>query len=347
MEAGKSSSVVKWVGLLTAILALFTGIRQVVKMVSDRAEAARKVDALLASEELQLQGRDYRLAWRSLEQAAQIDSDSVKVQAAQEKLAMEWLENISKPENEKFSDITEKLEPILVRGVTASKSGPRKADLLAHIGWSYFLRTRDGALDLDPAGKYASAVQEDKTNPFAQAMWGHWILWNGGKLDDAEQHFASALTSNREGDYIRNLQLSALFNCHKDECEEEVIRVVTDMRKARRTVNSDTQNRIFSTYYSRLLLDRADSSSFVNAVPPAEHLATFHWLFDKADLDESKSTLRTYYVAALQEAAGQHDDALAGFRVIHTQVAGHSGSLKDAADAGIQRLSHSQPVGKR
>ena len=179
---------------------------------------------------MELKGQDYWSAWRILEQASAIDADSAKVHAAQEALAMEWLENIRLRQDEKFSDIAEKLEPILSRGAASEKSASREADLLAHIGWSHFLRSRDGRGGLDPVASYAEAVQKDANNPFAQAMWGHWILWNHGDLADAEHHFALALASHRRQDYVRQLQLSALMNIHDDLEEEEVIRVANSMR---------------------------------------------------------------------------------------------------------------------
>ncbi len=342
MKAGKSSKVWKWIGYATAVLSLIAGIRQLGKMISDRAQAHRRIEILLSSEGVQLQGRDYWSAWRSLEQASQIDPDSTKVHAAQETLAMEWLENVRLQENEKFSDIAEKLEPVLTRGVASSKPGPKQADLLAHIGWTYFLRSREGRLGVDPAEVYAKAVGEDPTNPYAQAMWGHWILWNHGKLSDAAPRFASALATNRQGDYVRRLQLSALFNCRSDECEEEIVRVATAMRKEQRSVGPEARSQIFSMYYQRFIPPGPATAPLVNAVPPLEHIATFRWLFDSLDLDESKSLLRTYCLAVLLEAAGQNAEALANYRLLRTQLARQRGPVWDAAGTGIQRLSRTK-----
>jgi hypothetical protein len=339
MASGKSSTIMKWVGYTTAILSLIAGLLQIGKMVSGRLEAGRKIDALLLSEEVELKGQDYWSAWRSLEQASQIDPDSAKVHAAQEALAMEWLENIRVREDEKFSDIAEKLEPVLTRAATSEKSASRQADLLAHVGWSYFLRSREGRGGLDPAGPYAEAAQKDANNPYAQAMWGHWILWNRGDLTDAERHFTLALASHRQRDYVRQLQLSALMNVHNDQDDEEVVRVANAMRMGQEPVNQDMRSRIFSLYYARLLPPNASTAAFINAVAPPDHLATFQWLFEKDNFDESGTNLRSYYLCALQEAAGRREDALAGYKLLKGKIAGRSGSLLDAADAGIKRLS--------
>jgi hypothetical protein len=170
-------------------------------------------------------------------------------------------------------------------------------------------------------------------------MWGHWMLWNHGNLADAERHFNLALTSHRQQDYVRQLQLSALMNVHDDREEEEVVRVANAMRMGQEPMSKDMRSRIFSLYYVRLLPPGASAAAFLNAVAPADHLATFQWLFDKSELDESGTELRSYYLSALQEAAGRRDDALAGYQLLQRRLAGRSGSLLNAVDAGIKRLS--------
>ena len=339
MKTIKFSTVLKWVGSLTAILSLFFGVRQLVKIVSDRVETNRKIDALLKSEDVELKVRDYTAAWRSLEQASQIGPDSAKVHLAQENLAMAWLEDVHLREGEKWSDISEKVEPVLSRGVASTKDSQRSADLLAHIGWAYFLRSRDGVFGLDPAGAYSKAAAQDKNNPYAEAMWGHWILWNHGKLSDASQHFSAALVSGRQHDFVRTLQFAALENCANGSCDAEIIRVANDIRKEKGTIDADTVHRIYSNYYGRVFSPNPLSNQFLNAIPPGEHLATFHWLFDGLDFDQSESLLRSGYLATLEEASGQREEALANYRRLRAKVPVHSGPLSDAIDGGIKRLS--------
>jgi tetratricopeptide (TPR) repeat protein len=335
----KFSTVLKWVGSLTAILSLFFGVRQIVKLVSDRIESNRQIDFLLKSQDVELKVRDYAAAWRSLEQASQVDLNSAKVHLAQENLAMAWLEDVHLREGEKFSDISEKLEPVLSRGISSTKDSQRSADLLAHIGWAYFLRSRDGVFGLDPVSAYSKAAAQDKNNPYAEAMWGHWILWNHGKLSEASQHFSSALVSSRQRDFVRLLQFAALENCPNGECDAELIRIANDIRKENGTIDADTVHRIYSKYYGRVFSQDPRSNRFLNVIPPAEHVATFHWLFDGLDFDDSKGRLCMGYLATLQEAAGQKEEALANYRTLRAKVPKHSGPLSDAIDAGIKRLT--------
>jgi len=337
----KVSGAVKWVGYITAILSLFAMLVGIVRYVANRVETNRKIVTLISSEQLQARGRDYASAWQTLEQASNLKPNSSEVLAAQVTLAEEWLEDIHVQEPEKFSDVTAKVEPVLTRSIASSKPGEARADLLSHLGWAYFLESRDGRDNLDPAGTYAQAIADDPNNPYAQAMWGHWILWNGGKLSDAEQHFALAMTSQRQGDFVRRLQLGALEDCSTDECREEIVRVATVMRKEQQTVDEDMRRRILNIYYFEFVPQDSRTTRFIDAVPRAEHVATFRWLFDGLDLDDSKSVLRTYYLAALQDAAGQDNDALTNYRLVHEKMPSHSGPVADATDAAIKRLSKS------
>jgi hypothetical protein len=246
----KFSQVLKWVGYLTAILSLCAAASGIVKFAYDRIERKRKIESLLSVEAVQLKSRDYWSAWGTLEQAAQLLPDSPEVRSAQESLAIVWLDHVRLSENQKFSDVTQKVEPVLTRAVADSQPGSRRADLRAHIGWAYFLESRDGRFDLDPAGPYAEAVAEDHNNPYAQAMWGHWIVWRScGKISEANGHFAAALSSNREGDFVRHLQLSALLGCHDDEAALETIRVANAMRQEQGTIDPSARDRIYSLYY--------------------------------------------------------------------------------------------------
>jgi hypothetical protein len=153
------------------------------------------------------------------------------------------------------------------------------------------------------------------------------------------QHFSSALASGRQRDFVRLLEFAALENCPNGECDAEIIRIANDIRKENGTIDADTVHRIYSNYYGRVFSPDPRANRFLNAIPPTEHLATFHWLFDGLNLDDSESGLRMGYLATLQEAAGQKEEALANYRTLRSKVPMHSGPLSDAIDGGIKRLS--------
>jgi hypothetical protein len=334
------AKVLKWIGYVTAVLSLIAGIRGLQTLISGKMESHQKTESLLASEQLQLRAHDYESAWQTLEQASQTGAEADKVRDARETLAMEWLENIHVQDTQKFSDIVKKLDPVLTAGAAAARSPQHKADLLAHLGWSYFLRGRDGMTGIDPATTYAEAIQDDPDNPYAHAMWGHWILWKSRRPDAAMPHFDAALRSNRQRDFVRNLQLTALLNGQNPACDQEVVRVLNAIRKENGSVDEDTRQKLFSLYNGELIYSD-DPGAFLNAVAPAEQLATFHWLFDRMDLSESAAISRSFAIAVLQEAAGQRAEALASFQAVSAQLDGHSGSLLTKTQAAIRRLSRS------
>ena len=143
---------------------------------------------------------DYAAAWESFSQAAMVaETDGFfakllgglgerrqKIRTAQEDLAMEWLRESRAPEGHTFSEVTDKLVNTLVVGANTA-SGARKADLLAHLGWAYFLKMRSGENGLQPEKLYEQAVTADATNPYANVFWGHWILWNHGSTGKGQR----------------------------------------------------------------------------------------------------------------------------------------------------------------
>ena len=156
MAAKKPSTPLAWVGSITAVFSLIAGIYGGWAFLSGQLERRRAIDRLLAAEAVQLHSSDYESAWNTLAQAATIDSSSARVQQAQEDVAMQWLDNIRISGDQTFASITEKLEPVLIRGVASAKSPQRQADLMAHLGWSYFLRAANCPLAPIPSPPIAT-----------------------------------------------------------------------------------------------------------------------------------------------------------------------------------------------
>lgn len=339
----------KWVGGITAILSLIFGLHQITQLVSDFRERQRHSAELYKLGKLQQGAADYEGAWVTFEQAlktaesggqlakltGQLSEDRRGLRKAQEDLAMEWLENVHvrASEGQTFSDVVDKLAPVVNRGA-ASASGARKADLLAHVGWVNFLKSRDGALKLDIDGKYREALQLDADNPFAHAMWGHWLIVNGNHLAEAQQHFAAALKSGRERKFVRGLQLAALQWVGADENQIELIRVCNEMRKENDLLPEATRSRIFSSIYST---NRDTVLAKLDEILPAdEHLATFQWLMQ--GIDTTKSNYQTFSLARLLEASGDCDTA----QRLYVSLLGASRLFVKARE-GLERCKRKSP----
>jgi tetratricopeptide (TPR) repeat protein len=349
----KVEILLKWVGGVTAVLSLILGLYQVTQLVSNTRERKRHIAELQAVGKQQQGAGDYPSAWASFEQALQsadeggqiakltgrLDAERHQLREDQENLAMVWLENIRVAEGQKFSDIVDRLVPVLDRGI-ASASGVRKADLLAHVGWAYFLKTKEGPRNVKPEQYYRGALEIDPGNPYAHAHWGHWILWNGGQLEEAIRHFSAAAASGRALPHVRTIQLSALRNSRSKETEGEFLRVVDDMRKNNEEIDAGTRSDVYSIYYFALSAGE-DFQRLTAAVPAAEQIAMIRALFYGADFDPSKNPTREACLAILQEAAGQPEDALKTWLAMRSNLPVNIyGTVAARADTAIKRLSH-------
>jgi hypothetical protein len=331
---------------LLVLLALLVagGVWQGLSWHFERREQTRQVTTLLKQGQIQADSGNYAGAWNLLEQAGSIHPLSTEVIDAQERLAMEWLENARGSQlTGSLKDIAEKVSPVLSRGAVAGK-GERSADLLAHMGWADFLRLRQGVGGLDPTQHYRRAIEIDPGNVFAHTMWGFEILRTGGSVADANRHFAKALESKRKREYIRHMQIAALLWTHDPAQECEAIRVANEMRSGGEKMPAGTPEgsdtwRLWDIYYSRLISSH-DKSQFLSTLSPADHLATFRWLYPENQLPKSKYELYLYILAQLQELNGDRANALASYQLLRSQVGNNPGRLLNVSNEAIKRLSN-------
>jgi hypothetical protein len=342
----------KWIGGVTAVLSLVAGLYQVTRLVGDARERERQVAEFHRMAQAQQRAGDYERAWLTIEQAAvsaeaggllaklagQLDEARRQVREAQEDLAMAWLENVRLSQGQTFSSVVDKLIPVLDRGI-ASASGARKADLLAHVGWAYFLKTRDGGSGLDPEQQYRQALEIDPANPYAHAYRGHWKVWRGAPPAAARQDFAAAVASGRARQHVRAIQLATLGNSRSDESALELLKVVNEMRKDGEPFGPRTRRDVYAVY-AFAFGDDGLLQKVLSAVPPAEQVATFLALFGGTESDEGKRRMQHAFLAVLQEAAGQPAEALRTWQALRAELPPHAaGSLVTRADASIKRLS--------
>jgi hypothetical protein len=344
----------KWVSGVTATLSLIFAVHQVVQLVGGVRERQRQVAELLKTGKDQQDVGNYESAWDSVEQAAKsaevggqlakltgsLSDEERRSREAQEDLAMAWVVNVRVPQGKTFSETVDQLVPVLTRGASGA-GGVRKADLLAHLGWAYFLKARDHSLSLEEPARlnierhYREALEVDPGNPYAHVHWGHLIIWARENTDDALRHFSAAVASGRALPYVRRVQLAALRNFQ--DTEGEFLRAVNDMVKNNEKVDARTRRDVHSTYYSALRSDKHFQRLIV-AVPAAEQIGMIRALFYDADFDPSKIPTREASLAVLQEAADLRHEAR------KTWLALRSGLTTDSiyitrADEAIKRLS--------
>jgi len=328
----------KWVGGFTAVLSLIFGVQQLAESVSALRQRDRQTKELLRTSQMQEAARDYPAAWDSMAEADRLTNGRREVRIAQESLAMDWLEHARLgPDQQRFSDIVGKVAPILDRAASTAQRA-RKADLLAHLGWAEFLRSRDGVATLAPDHYYKEALKTDPQNVYAHAMLGHWILWHGGKVTDAREQFSLALAGGSHHDYVRAMQLSGYENVRNGEADVELVRVVGDMVIKGDRVDPENRSALWAIYSFHFDSDEARRQQLLAAVPPADQLATFSSLFDVPDFDQSRFVSREFYRAILEEAAGQRTPALQTLLSVRPKLTRDS-AMRNEIEQSIKRLS--------
>src|SRR5262245_15103176 len=273
----------KWVGIVGGLLSFGGAVYGVLQAQGDLRERTRVVEEQFRAGQSQEKAGDYAAAWESYAQASTVagtdgflakllgglSEERQKIRTAQEDLAMQWARESHAPEGHTFSEVVDKLVGTLVVGAN-SATGARKGDLLAHVGWAYFLKRRSGDMGVQPEKQYQDAIAADAANPYANVFWGHWILWNHGPMAQARERFATALASGRARDVVRQFQLAALKNAGS-EADGAWVSVVNDMHKAGERLDEPTLRDLYSRYY--FAVSNADSfRQLLAAVPPADHI---------------------------------------------------------------------------
>jgi hypothetical protein len=341
--------------LLLGLAIVAVVVALTIRWVAERSRHRREVSALTSAANVQADGGAYAGAWDLYAKAAALAPEDGGVARAHERLAMDWLENIRVTRGAgTFTAIVDKVAPVLAR-CAATGEAPRAADCHAHLGWSDTLRGREGAGGLDPVAHYQRALKIDPNNVYAHAMWGHYLLRTPRGIAEAQTHFAAALASGRERSFVRLLQLLALLAGTNADVENEAVRVLNEMRVKGEAISGgggmtlqEVLGRIWNVYYGRILT-RYDRDSFLAAIPSADHVATFRWLFPEAQVAPDRTLLRLFILATLQEHAGARGDALANYQAVRDALArertlGHGGPLPEGTLEAIERLSKKKPA---
>ena len=325
-DSGKLAAVMKWIGIAAALISFGSAVYGLLHAQADLRERARLIAEQLAAGRSQESAGDYPAAWESFRQAGTAaESDGViakllgglgsqtrAVRTVQEDLAMQWLRAAHAPEGHTFSEISDKVSDTLATGADESQ-GARKADLLAHLGWAYFLKQRDGNTSVHPEEMYQQAVAADANNPFANVFWGHNIVWNHGPIPAANQHFAAALASQRELTTVRKFELMAYGNSHTTDIEAQWWRVVDDMHKKGDPIDADTMAGMTSRYEFVRSNDE-DLAHLLAAIPAADHVELQRMLLQSGTLNDDGKLNVELVLAECLEAAGKPDEALAQWR---------------------------------
>ena len=342
----------KWVGIATALISFSTALYALVHSGSELRDHERVFGEQLKSGRAQEAAGDFAGAWDSFTHAeATVEDEGVfakllgglsaeqrEVRTAEQDLAMEWLRSSRVPEGVKFSTIADKLVSTLTIGANAS-SGARKADLLAHLGWAYFLKQRDEDESLRPGVEYKEAVTADAKNPYANVFWGHWILWNHGPLSEANERFAAALSSGRARAVVYRFQLSALANVRSNDTDAAWLRVVSDMQAGGEKADSSLRDEVCNRF-AQALEDPALMQRMRAQVSATRQVELLRSALQSEGLSEVQKTTLDVALAESLEAAGRSANALEVWKTLAAELKSQPHSIwSDRVDAAIRRLS--------
>jgi tetratricopeptide (TPR) repeat protein len=258
------------------------------------------------------------------------------VRTAREDLAMAWLQTwLPSGAEDRIVAIDSGVAPALAAGA-GSAEGSRKADLRAHLGWDAYRQSHRGsnpAGTASPEGFFKQALEAEPSNPYAHAYWGHWLAFRQ-RLPEAESRFAAALASGRVRSYVRKVQFAALRVNGTPAGEIAYLAAAADMIRNREPPADAVRSQIASLY-TRRLDDDAAFAQLAAAVPPTEQIALVRALY--LDAPDRPPDARPYaWLARLQEAAGDHDGALASWRTALAALPpGAAGAVAERARAAV------------
>jgi hypothetical protein len=340
----------KWLGLVAAVLSLGSAAYGLLHAQADKQQRDHTASDKLESGRLQEKAGDYAQAWDSLQQAAKVAAaDGVvsrligglskrqeEVHTEQQNLAMKWLQNAVASDDQGLAEIGNNAIKLLSADVSTT-TGARKADILAHLGYAYYLKSRNDEAVGDPAAFYKQAVAVDPQNPYANAYWGHLLMFNHGSVEEAKQHFAAALASGREHELVRHYEISAFANNRADESEAAWWQVINEMHKAGETLDKEVMHEMRSKYYFAAGNDN-DRKDLFAALPPGDHVELARVLLQPGNSGDDNAAPTKVILAEALEAAGKKDEALAAWQDVKAAVQGQNSSYEDRINAAVKRL---------
>jgi len=302
------SAVLKWIGVATAVISLVLGARQLITVAMDRAQRSRESAEFVALARQQAARNEFVEAWRSLDQAED-RSRTAASESARLDIGFRWLEEGRPGPDQPFTRITDAVTPVLDRALL-DQQHPRRADILAHIGWATFLRGRTTGTG-DPEPMYKQALAIDPHNVYANVMYAHWLMWQGGTLEAARPYFDAAVATGKERPLVRTFQLAAIRNRNGSDADAEFIRVVDSMRRQKETLDARAARDADAVYIRRYGARRQPVDEAAVGLPAAELLATYLWLTrmpglskDSPDVDDSVVTTLNTLVQQDRSSAG-------------------------------------------
>ena len=230
---------------------------------------------------------------------------------------------------------------ILDAGLTRTK-GSEAADVQAHIGWAHWLNQHIAEREIGPTAEQdlRAALVLEPTNVYANAMLGNWMLQNHGDFAEAMRHFNIAVSTGKERQYVRSMQLGGLIYLDEPGARTAQVKVANAMRSSGEPLDAGSKRRILSFCFDPAVTNHEELMESLSAVSPEDAWKTFLWLDDNPGTGKGPQIRRDFIHANLLEIAGKRLDSLQQYRALQTELKDSPVSLKSSVDAAILRLTN-------
>jgi tetratricopeptide (TPR) repeat protein len=349
-EKGSSIKVIlSWVGAATAVLGLIGSLSGWFHMFDSHRKQRAELSAKMAVAQGQLKQGEYRSSVRSYGDVLKTDPLYSPALEGQLDAAMLWVENfqVLGRDGDKAADaagpLLDEIMPVLDAGFARSK-GSRAADVQAHLGWAHWLNWHIAEREFGPSAvqNLRAAVELDKSNVYANAMLGNWMLQNNGSFSEAIRHFETAVATGKARPLVRRMQVGGLLHDEVRGARAELVKAVNDMRKNGEDLDAGEKHRILGFCYNPVVTNSKELAESLSAVPQDDAWKTYLWLDDAQDEDQTEKTQslnRDFIYANLLEVSGKRTEALEKYRVLQRDPQTKNFSFKDRVDDAVKRLS--------
>jgi hypothetical protein len=263
--------------------------------------------------------------------------------------AMLWVENfqVLGRDGEKAADVAgsllDEITPILDAGFARSK-GSRAADVQAHLGWAHWLNWHIAEREFGPSAEQnlRAAVELDKSNVYANAMLGNWMLQNNGNFQEAIGHLNTAVATGKARPLVREMQVGGLLHDEVSGARAELVKTVNDIRKNGENLDAGEKRRVLGFCYDSGVTNSKELAESLSAVPEDDAWKTYLWLDDAQEgeqMEKTQSLNRDFIYANLLEVSGKRTEALEKYRLLQRDPETKHFSFKDRVDDAVKRLS--------
>jgi tetratricopeptide (TPR) repeat protein len=338
--------IMSWIGGATAVIGLITSLAGGFHWFANHHTERSELKAQMGTAETEAKEGEYASSVRSYEGILKTDPLYGPALEGQLDAAMLWVENFQvlgkdrDKSTEAAGPLLDEIMPILDAGLARSK-GTRAADVQAHLGWAHWLNWHIAEREFSPAAEnnLRAAVDLDKSNVYANAMLGNWMLQNNAGFQEAIGHFNTAVATGKARPLVREMQIGGLLGDEVPGARAELVKAVDDMRKNGEALDDEERYRVRSFCYSTSF-HHANLIESLTAVPKDDTWKTFLWLDDNRE-DKMDPLAHDFIYANLLEVSGDRSGALEKFRALQQNPKVNQFSFKDQVDDAVKRLSKS------